>query len=60
MDVFKYLKASRELLEAQAKDDNAKAREDAERAGGVSVKGYGDYYDKNDGFVCGQGTSFAN
>ena len=51
MDVFKYLKASRELLEAQAKDDNAKAREDAERAGGVSVKGYGDYYDKNDQYV---------
>jgi hypothetical protein len=51
MDVFKYLKASRELLEAKAKDDNAKAREDAERAGGVSVRGFGDYYDKAGEYV---------
>jgi hypothetical protein len=50
-DVFKYLKASRELLEAKAVDDNAKAREEAERAGGVEVRGRGKYYDKNNEFV---------
>jgi len=50
-DVFKYLKASRELLEAKAADTNAKAREEAERAGGVTSKGRGKYYDKNDEYV---------
>jgi len=50
-DVFKYLKASRGLLEAYAEDDNAKAREEAERAGGVEVRGRGKYYDKNSEFV---------
>ena len=50
-DVFKYLKASRGLLEANAEDDNAKAREEAERAGGVEVRGRGKYYDKNSEFV---------
>jgi 5-methylcytosine-specific restriction endonuclease McrA len=51
MDALKFLKASRELLEAKATDDNAKAREDAERAGGVEVRGRGKYYDKNNEFV---------
>ena len=47
-DVFKYLKASRELLEAKAVDNNAKAREEAERLGGIPIPGsYGKYKDKN-------------
>ena len=51
-DVFKYLKASRELLEAKAVDDNAKAREEAERLGGVPIPGsYGKYNDKNGNYL---------
>jgi hypothetical protein len=50
-DVFKYLKASRELLEAKVVDDNANARKEAERAGGVEVRARGKYYDKNGEYV---------
>jgi len=51
-DVFKYLKASRELLEAKARDDNAKAREEAERLGGVPIPGsFGKYNDKNGNYL---------
>jgi len=50
-DVFKYLKASRELLEAKAVDDNAKAREEAERLGGTLVPGTFGNYEKNGQYI---------